>query len=238
MCVGCRGFDGRAGVARGRPRGGVGGAVFAQISMTVRRSRPAPRRLTSALPTEAPTRARPQRAAGCSRLLPRDLASDFFRRTVRLSRCCARRSPASALGARTLKRDAEPEPGPHVLTTEVANEESVDGPWTDPMVGRNSSTRHPRSLLLRLSPLRRRASALARDARGLSVLGPVLGPVLGNAGGAVRRLRQQGRKGHEGAVNTTAASTQALAKTARQKRSRPAAPRGLLRQPLSEHRKA
>jgi hypothetical protein len=158
----------------------------------------------------------------------------LFRRTVRLSRCCARRSPASALGARTLKRDAEPEPGPHVLTTEVANEESVDGPWTDPMVGRNSSTRHPRSLLLRLSPLRRRASALARDARGLSVLGPVLG----NAGGAVRRLRQQGRKGHEGAVNTTAASTQALAKTARQKRSRPAAPRGLLRQPLSEHRKA
>jgi len=78
----------------------------------------------------------------------------LFRRAVRLSRCCARRSPASALGARTLKRDAEPEPGPHVLTTEVANEESVDGPWTDPMVGRNSSTRHPRSLLLRLSPLR------------------------------------------------------------------------------------
>jgi hypothetical protein len=30
----------------------------------------------------------------------------------------------------------------------------LDGPWTDPMVGRNSSTRHPRSLLPRLSPLR------------------------------------------------------------------------------------
>jgi hypothetical protein len=203
--------------------------------MAVRRSRPVPRRLASALPDE---RAKPA-CAGSARWRVRDfcpapLFRTFLRRAVRLSRHCARRSPASALGARTLKRDAEPEPGPHVLKTEVANEESVDGPWTDPMVGRNSSTRHPRSLLLRLSPLRRRASALARDARGLSVLGPVLG----SAGGAVRRLRQPGRKCHEGAVNTTAASTQALAKTARQKRSRPAAPRGLFRQPLSEHRKA
>src|SRR6185295_1697524 len=86
---------------------------------------------------------------------PRNFASarlprDFSGRARLPLRC------AGNLGARrqNLKRDAEPQPGPHVLKTEVANEESVDGPWTDPMVGRNSSTRHPRSLLPRLSPLR------------------------------------------------------------------------------------
>ena len=34
-----------------------------------------------------------------------------------------------------LPRDAEQEPGAHVLKTEVADEENVDGPWTDPRVG-------------------------------------------------------------------------------------------------------
>jgi len=44
----------------------------------------------------------------------------------------------------------------------------------------------------------------------LSAVGPAVG-------GAARRWRHQGRRGREGALNTIAASTQALAKTARQK---------------------
>jgi len=107
-----------------------------------------------------------------------------------------------------LPRDAEQEPGAHVLKTEVADEENVDGPWTDPRVDE------------------RRASALASRAR-------LARPRERGRRGQAFVPAKVGK----GAVNRTAASAQTLAKTARQNWSQSAAPRSTRWQPFSERRK-
>ena len=114
-----------------------------------------------------------QRAAGCSRFLsPRRCSGTVALRLFRAARGAALslRGAGCSIGARrkNLERIAEPEPGPHVLKTEVAKEESVDGPWIDPMVGRNSSTRHPRCFTSSAISIERSVGSCERRARLVS----------------------------------------------------------------------